>query len=320
MDILIAGAGSLGVAMGATLCAAGCAVSLYARGETKNAIAADGLHRRGLFGDLDEPAGDIAVSDDLGSFGQSRFDYILISVKTLANGELSEALAAHREILKPNGKLIIMQNGWGNDAAYLKYFPPEQVCCARVITGFQRTAPNISTITVHTAPVLLGSLNGLPAEGLAPLAEAISAGGIPCETTEDIGAALWAKMIYNCALNPLGAVLGLHYGALMDTPASKAIMDEVIDEIFAVMHAAGYRTYWDSPEAYKKEFYGKLVPDTYNHNSSTLQDIRKKHPTEIATLTGKIIELGREHNIPTPVNTMLFRLIRTIEANYRYRT
>ncbi len=319
MDILIAGAGAIGVVMGATLHTAGCAVSVYARGGTRDAIAAGGLHRRGLFGDADVPAEDVTVSDGLGAFGPERFDYIVISVKTLANDELSQALAEHREILKPDGKLVIMQNGWGNDAAYLAHFPKEQVCSARVITGFQRLEPNVSNITVHTAPVLLGNLYGLPVDGLTPLAGAIAAGGIPCETTEDVGAALWAKMVYNCALNPLGAVLGLHYGALMDTPASRAIMDDVIDEIFAVMHAAGYSTYWDSPEAYKKEFYGKLVPDTYDHNSSTLQDIRKKHPTEIGTLTGKIIELGAAHGVPTPVNTMLYRLIRTIEGNYQYR-
>ena len=319
MDILIAGAGAIGVAVGATLRCVGCAVSVYARGETMRAIAAGGLHRRGLFGDLDVPAGDIQVTDDLGDFGPGSFDYIVISVKTMANAALSDELAAHREILKDTGKLVILQNGWGNDAAYLKNFPKEQVCSARVITGFQRLEPNVSNVTVHTATVLLGNLYGLPVDSLEPLAEAFRQGGIPSETTDDVGAALWAKMVYNCALNPLGAVLGLHYGALMDTPEAKAIMDDLIDEIFAVMHAAGYRTYWDTPEAYKKEFYGKLVPDTYNHNSSTLQDIRKKQPTEIGTLTGKIMELAAEHGVAVPVNTMLYRQIRTLEANNQYR-
>ena len=317
MDILIVGAGAIGVAMGATLHSVGCSVSLYARGETKKAIAQGGLHRRGLFGDLDVPADAVTVTDDLGTFRSGAFDYVLISVKTMANEAVSQELADHRTILKDGGKLVILQNGWGNDKAYLERFPKEQICSARVITGFQRQEPNVSNITVHTAPVLLGTLYGLPVDCLQPLAEAINAGGIPSQTTDDVAAALWAKMIYNCALNPLGAVLGLHYGALMDTPEAKAIMDDVIDEIFAVIHAAGYKTYWDTPEAYKKEFYGKLVPDTYNHNSSTLQDIRKKHPTEIGTLTGKIIELAAEHGVAVPANTMLYRQIRTLEANYR---
>lgn len=314
MHILIVGTGAIGVAMAATLRASGAEISLLARGNTKEAIAQDGIHRTGLFGPLDFGPDQVTVSDNYDAFPPSAFDYILISVKTMANDEVSDALAAHRQILKPSGKLVLLQNGWGNDVPYLRNFPKEQVCSARVITGFQRSAPNVSRITVHTAPVLLGNLYGLDVSPLEPLAAAINAGGIPCQTTENVAAALWAKMLYNCTLNPLGAVLGLHYGALTEAPEGIAIMNDLIDEIFAVMTAAGYSTYWATPEAYKQEFYSKLVPDTYNHNSSTLQDIRKKHPTEIDTLTGRILELAKEHGIAVPVNTMLYRQIKVLEA------
>lgn len=316
MHILIVGTGAIGVAMAATLRASGAEIALLARGATKDALTSGGIHRTGLFGPLDFGPEEVTVSDRYDAFPDNAFDYILIAVKTMANQSVSDALAAHRSILKPTGKLVLLQNGWGNDVPYLRNFPKEQVCSGRVITGFQRSAPNVSEITVHTAPVLLGNLYGLDVTPLEPLAQAIDAGGIPCQTTEDVAAALWAKMLYNCTLNPLGAVLGLHYGALSEAPEGIAIMNDLIDEIFAVMTAAGYRTYWATPADYKEEFYRKLLPDTYHHNSSTLQDIRKKHPTEIDTLTGRILELAAAHNIPVPVNTMLYRQIKTIEANY----
>lgn len=316
MNLLIVGAGAIGVAMGATLHQAGHQVSVYARGATKEAIASGGLHRRGLLGDLDVGAEAVTVRDDLGAFDADQFDFVLISVKTMANAEIAKLLWEHRSILKEQGKLVILQNGWGNDAAYRSYFPKEQVCSGRVITGFQRLKPNVSQVTVYTAPILLGNLYGLDVSPLEPLAQAINQGGIPCQTTEDVGAALWAKMLYNCTLNPLSAVLGLHYGALSEAPEGKAIMNGLIDEIYAVMQAAGYRTYWDTPEDYREEFYRKLLPDTYHHNSSTLQDIRKHQPTEIDTLTGKILELAEEHGIDVPMNTMLYRQIKTLEANY----
>jgi 2-dehydropantoate 2-reductase len=316
MNVLIVGAGAIGVAMGATLHSVGWNVSVYARGATKEAIDLGGLRRTGLFGDLSAPREELSVSDDYGEFPKETFDYVLISVKTMANDAVSDELAKHRLMLKPECKLVILQNGWGNDRAYLRNFSKEQVCSGRVITGFQRTQPNISNVTVHTAPVLLGNLYGLDVTPLEPLAEAINQGGIPCQTTEDVGSALWAKMLYNCTLNPLGAVLGVHYGALGEAPEGKAIMNDLIKEVFAVMTAAGYHTYWDTPEAYQEEFYRKLLPDTYHHNSSTLQDIRKKHPTEIDTLTGKILELAEEYHVPVPANTMLYRQIKTIEANY----
>ena len=316
MNILITGAGSIGIAMAALLKKAGQQVSIYATGATYAAIAADGVHMTGLFGCLDYAPVAFTLTDSYGKLPQNHFDYILICAKTMANPAIAAALNEHRAILRPEGKLVIMQNGWGNDKAYLDYFSPEQIYSARVITGFQRTAPNASNITVHTAPILLGSLHGCPAGVMEPLADAIAEGGIPCQASDEISKALWAKMLYNCTLNPLGAIVGVHYGALTECKQSVAIMNDTMDEIFAVMHAAGYSTYWPDADAYRKDFYSKLIPDTYNHNSSTRQDILAHRITEIDTLTGRILELAAQHGVAVPVNTMLYRLIKSLEANY----
>lgn len=316
MNILITGAGAIGIAVGAGLASIGQQVSFFARGATKDAIAAGGVHRTGLFQELHIPAEQVRVEDDYAKFAPGSFDFILICAKTLANDQISRALGQNRQILKPEGKLVLLQNGWGNDKLYRRFFDANQVWNARVITGFQRTAPNVSKITVHTAPVLLGSLYGLDCAPMAELAAAIDRSGLPAQASNQVSKALWAKMLYNCTLNPLGAVLGVHYGALTKSPETIAIMNDLMDEIFAVMTAAGYETFWPDAASYREEFYRKLLPDTFYHNSSTLQDIQAKHPTEIATLTGVILELGRAHNIATPVNTMLYRLIRGLEANY----
>ena len=317
MNILIIGAGSVGLVLGTTLLEAGCHVSFFARGATLEAIRTDGVHRQGLFGPLDFPPEAVEyAADQYGEFPDGHFDFILISAKTMANAAISDALAEHRGLLAPEGKLLILQNGWGNDAEYLRNFPKEQICSARVITGCQRSAPNSSTVTVYTAPLLLGNLYGLDTAPLEPLAAAFCAGGFPCEVTDEVGKALLAKLLYNCALNPLGAVLGVHYGALTECPETVAIMNDLIDEMFAVFDAAGLSTWWATADEYRAEFYGKLVPDTYHHNSSTLQDIRKKQKTEINTLTGTILSLGAQYHVPVPANTMLYRLIRAMEANY----
>ena len=98
----------------------------------------------------------------------------------MANDAISRELEQHRNLLKPEGKLVILQNGWGNDAPYLRYFDRSQVCSARVITGFQRLKPNVSKVTVYTSPILLGNLYHLDPSPLEPLAQAITQGGIRC--------------------------------------------------------------------------------------------------------------------------------------------
>ncbi len=316
MECLIIGAGAIGIAIGASLLDSGCNVSYLATGETKRAIDEGGIHRTGLFGALDFPAGSVTTYETYESLPENRFDYIIVSAKTMANDEISKALSKRADVFRPFGKLVIMQNGWGNDVPYLRYFSKEQVYSARIITGFRRIQRNVSEVTVYTAPILLGSLYGCEEAPMKPLAEAINKGNPPCETTMEVGKALWAKMLYNCTLNPLGAILQMTYGRLTEAKETVWIMNDLIDEIFAVMKASGYETFWSTPEAYQEVFYSKLVPDTYDHRSSTLQDIERKKKTEIDTLTGTILKLGKEHGIPVPCNTMIYRMVKAIEQTF----
>lgn len=312
MECLIIGAGAIGIAIGTVLLESGQKISFLAAGNTKDAIENGGIHRTGLFGTADFNSEAITVYDSYEQLPQNTFDYVIISAKTMANEKISTMLSGRKDCLISTGKLVIMQNGWGNDLPYLRYFPKEQVYSARVITGFRRTQPNASEVTVHTAPILLGSLYGYDISPVEPLQKAICQ-TIPCETTMEVGKALWAKMLYNCALNPLGAILKVTYGQLMEKKETMEIMNDLIAEIFSVMQAAGYETFWKTPEEYQETFYGKLVPDTYNHRSSTLQDIEQGKKTEIDTLTGTVIRLAQAHGVSVPCNTMIYRMIRAIE-------
>ena len=93
-------------------------------------------------------------------------------------------------------------------------------------------------------------------------------------------------------------------------------MNNIIDEIFEVINASPYATLWQSSEEYKDIFYSKLVPDTYNHYSSTHQDIQKKIPTEIDSLNGKVIQLGEKYNIDVGTNKLIYNLIKAIEITF----
>ncbi|WP_462316412.1 ketopantoate reductase family protein, partial [Methanobrevibacter sp.] len=244
------------------------------------------------------------------------FDYIFIASKTTANEDIAENLSNHKDILKESTKIIIFQNGFGNDEYYLKYFTKKQVFSARVITGFSRPKRHISEVTVYTEPILLGSLHGEDAKDLQEVADMITASGINCEITDEVDRYLWAKMLYNCALNPLGAILDVTYGQLTESQYTMEIMDNIIDEIFEVIKASPYETLWQTPDEYRDIFYSKLVPDTYNHYSSTHQDIKRKIPTEIDSLNGKVIQLGERYNVDVATNRLIYNLIKAIEIAF----
>jgi len=322
MNILINGAGAIGVALGATMISQGATVSFFAREETAKAIKQNGIKRTGLFTNYEFTPEQCKVYTDYEEIPKNEFDFILVASKTTANDDISKSLNEHRDILKSDAKIIIFQNGFANDEPYLRFFSKEQVFCARVITGFIRPERYISEITVHTAPILLGSLqkdengNIISSKPVAIISKMINDSGIPSETTEELDKFLWAKMLYNCTLNPLSAILRVNYGKLTENEYSINIMNKIIEEIFNVINASGYHTSWNTPKEYQDIFYSKLVPDTYNHRSSTLQDIQKKQKTEIDTLTGKVIELGEKHNVDVTVNKTIYNIIKTIESDF----
>ena len=314
MNILVIGAGAVGIGLATSVASQGANISIYARGKTARAIKKNGIKRTGLFTHYEIE--NVPVYETYEEIPINHFDYIFITSKTTANEDIADNLKDHKDILKKTGKILIIQNGFGNDEAYLKHFPKKQVFCARIITGFTRPERHISEVTVYTEPMQLGSLQNEDPSQLQEVADLITKSGIKCEVTDEVDRYLWAKMLYNCALNPLGAILDMTYGELSENPYTLEIMNNIIDEMFEVINASPYTTFWDNADEYKDLFYSKLVPDTYNHYSSTHHDIQNHIKTEIDSLTGKVIQLADDYNIDVSTNKIIYNLIKAIEITF----
>ena len=316
MNILIIGSGAVGIGIGTSLLSQNANVSFLARKETAAKMKATGVKRTGLFTNYSFNPDEFNVYESYEEIPKDTFDYVCITSKTTVNDDISRRLNDARDILKENFKILIIQNGFGNDEPFLKYFSSDEVFCARIITGFTRPEKNISEITVYTEPILLGSLQGEDITHMQEIADKITASGIKCELSYELDKYLWAKMLYNCSLNALGAILDVTYGKLTENEYTKEIMNKIIDEIFEVIDASPYETLWKTSDEYREIFYTKLVPDTYNHYSSTHQDIKRKIKTEIDTLNGKVIELGENYGIDVSTNKLIYNLIKAIESDF----
>lgn len=310
--VLIAGAGAVGSVFGGLLRRAGYDVALLGRRAHLEAIAADGLRIDGIWGEHCARGFDAAETPGAlcGTFA-----VVLITVKSYDTRAMVEAV---RPLLASDGVMISLQNGLGNVEIVEAVAGPERALGGRVIFGAAVPAPGRARVTVFADPTALGALQ----PGRFPRrdaqarawAERLDAAGVPTIYTERLAALLWAKAFYNAALNPLGALLGVHYGALPARVDSRAVMDAVIDEAFAVALADGAALPWASADAYREEFYGRLVPVTFDHRSSMLQDLECGRRTEIDAINGEVWRRGRTHRVPTPVNEVLTRLLRLREA------
>lgn len=316
MKVLIIGAGALGIGIGASLKDAGAEVDFFAKGETKKAIDETGISRKEWFKDITIPAGQVGTYDDYAKLPDEAYDFIIISTKTVANEEVSEKLAEYAGCMKDGCKIIFMQNGMGYEAPFMEFFEDFEIYHSRVITGFKKTTASHSVVTAHQAPILIGSIYGYDNAPVQPIVDALNQSGIPAQTEKEISKALWAKLIYNTTLNPLGAILGMSYGELADSDYAHSIMDILIEETFEIMNRAGGVTYWSNADEYRKALFDDMIPVTYEHRSSTLQDIERKQKTEIDTLTGALLNLASDCNMAAPMHSMIYSLVKALEEKF----
>lgn len=310
MKILVFGAGAVGLTVGGFL-SRDHDVTLLGRPRYLNPIRKKGLTVSGIWGRHHFPRFSFALSLAQVKKFKTRFDLVLITVKAY---DTERAAREIKKIAGPKTLLLSLQNGLGNIEALHRYFPKKRVLAGRIIFGVEMLAPARVKVTVMAEPSAIGETykKGKSARAIK-IAAMLSRAGVPAAVCQDVKALLWAKVIYNCALNPLASVLGSHYGFLMEKEITRMLMDEAVREIYAVAKKARVYLKPETAEEYLALFYSKLVPRTYAHHPSMLQDLRNGKKTEIEALNGAIAKIGKKFSVPTPVNAMLADMIRQKE-------
>ena len=319
--ILVAGAGAIGSVLGAMLYAAGHDVTLLGRRAHLDAIARDGLHITGLLG-THTIRGMHLVDDPSGLDG--RFDLILCTVKPYDTASIASAIS---DRLAGRGVIVSMQNGLGNIEALADRFGLPRVLGGRVIFGSEIPRPGAAHVTVFADPVAIGPAPALHGgcsrelEGRATeIARMIDSAGVATVACADVMPVIWTKLLYNVALNPLGALFELSYGELAEDPDLRIIMDQVLGEAFAVALELQIALPFADARAYRDTFYGKLVPATATHRPTMLYDLKNRGRTDIDSLNGKIVELAERSGLTAPINAMLVRQIHAAERVARRGT
>ncbi len=141
------------------------------------------------------------------------------------------------------------------------------------------------------------------------MAQALIAAGVPTEISSNVRGALWAKLILNCAYNAVSAIAQLPYGKTVQGEGVKDLMRDVVAECLAVAQAEGVQVPGDAAAA-----VDKLAGSMPNQFSSTAQDLARGKRSEIDYLNGLIVKRGAALGIATPVNRVLWALVKLLES------
>ncbi len=309
MKILVCGLGALGTVFATCLKTTGHNVYGLTKEKYIKQLHNKPLKITGLFGNKEALLDGIFTNID--ELQIKNLDLIIIAVKAY---DTEKTINQIKPLIGNNTLVLLGQNGYGNYEISTSIIDKERVILSRVIFGAKVIEPGFAEVTVFADDVVIGQPEQLISiEKLSEIAEIFNKSGIPTRVSQDVYAILWDKIIYNSALNPLGAILECSYGTLAEHEQTKDIMNQIIKEIFEVAAAHGIRLNWNNAEEYIEHFYKNLVPPTAKHFPSMYYDIQGGKRTEIDALNGAIVKLAKEAGIFASVNATITNIIKVKE-------
>jgi 2-dehydropantoate 2-reductase len=229
--------------------------------------------------------------------------------------QTESAARAVRELLRPDGVALTMQNGVGNGEKISAIVAPHRVVAGVTGHGGSVLGPGRVAHTV-TGANYLGWLDGPVTPELTRIVEAFVAAGMPTTASNDVNELVWSKLVINVGVNAIASVCRTRNVDVARVPEAWRIAKLAIAEASAVAQRKGITLLWDDPIAQCRETY---LANGEHHLSSMTVDVLLGRRTEIDAINGAVVDEGQRVGVPTPVNAILTLLIRTIEQTVERR-
>jgi 2-dehydropantoate 2-reductase len=301
MRVAVLGAGAMGAIFGAALIRAGATVSFFdRRREVVDAIGRDGLVLSGVLGEYALPVKATTDPAELGAV-----DMALVLVDSTSTIDVAPIAAV---CLKPDGFALTLQNGIGNWEALADRLGKDRVLAGSTYNSGAGLGPGRSAHT-NLGVTVVGELDGAISDRATALVALFEAARLPSEASDNIEGHVWSKFVHNCAINPVSALTGLRAGEIARTKPAAELLDRVLDEVLAVVAAAGVRLPEDDPRTHIRDHCW----ERYNR-PSMLQHLESGRGTEIDALNGALVRRAKGLGIPVPVNETIVQAVKAREA------
>jgi 2-dehydropantoate 2-reductase len=214
--------------------------------------------------------------------------------------------------LAPHGICVTLQNGIGGADVLAETLGESRV--SRGVTslgatligpGHVRHAGMGDTVFATTlAPALIQQLS-----------TAFTDGGLPAHASEDLDSLVWGKLVVNVGINALTGILRIPNGMVASHAGARALLAQAVNEAVAVAGALGITLPYSDPLAHVLA----VATATAANRSSTLQDVLRGSPSEIATINGAVVRYARTCGISVPINHLLCDMMDIIDTTTENR-
>ena len=298
MKIAIMGAGGVGAYYGGLLAQAGHEVVLIARGAPLLALRERGLRVHSVLGDF--TVSPVRATDDPSVAGPA--DLVIVATKTYHTDEAAQAI---RPMITPGTVVISLQNGVDATERIGKVIGKDHLLGGATWLSAAIEAPGVIGQYSQFRRIVLGELDGRITTRAEAVAEAFRTTPATVELVSNISQVLWTKFVFISALSALGGLTRVAVGAYRQVPEARALLVEAMSEVAAVAQARGVDMESDIVSK-TLAFIDSADPDI---KPSIQRDIESGRVSELESMIGVVVRLGRELGVPTPVMRFAYAVL-----------
>jgi 2-dehydropantoate 2-reductase len=323
LSYLVVGAGAVGGITAALMKRSGVDVEIICRSDAyARKISREGINISGAAGDFTVKIP--AYSSFASVYDQK--DIILLATKAT---DMIDAAKSVSQILKKEGYIVSLQNGFCEDALAGIVGRDRVIGC---VTGWGATMYDEGDLEMTSkGDFIIGYLDREPDNYLKDIAFSMSS-VVPVITTDNINGHLFSKLIINSCITSLGALCGLYLGEMLSIAKVRKVFIAIIREAMEVATAMNVKVEnFSGSLDFKKFIDGKgffadlrrhLIIRVIGHKykklkSSSLQSLERGKLTEIDYLNGYIADNGKRVGVSVPVNILIVSMIHEIEEKKR---
>ena len=154
--------------------------------------------------------------------------------------------------------------------------------------------------------IIFGELEGTGSDRVKAIQAACKAAGIDAVVSNEINKDRWQKFVGLVGGGGICALTRSSIGPIRKDPDIAALIEELMQEAIAVGRAAGIDL--DSQTAAHWRSFLANVPDSWT--PSIAVDLAAGNRLELPWLTGKVVDLGRQLGVPTPLNRVVYAALK----------
>lgn len=303
MNIVILGAGAIGSLFGGLLSKKN-NVILVGRKPHIQAIKKNGLKITGKT----QLNVKVSAEESISKIGFSP-DLLILTVKSY---DTETAIKEARTIIGDNTAVLSLQNGLDNIEKICKIIDKKNIVAGVTTHGVFFSKPGIIKHT-GIGETHLGELNGKKTERIKQINNLFINSVIETKISTNIFREMWVKAIINSSINPLTTFFQCKNGYLLENPILENLVEKICIESTEIANKEKMQLS-DNIMIKKTKEVIKFTSENY---SSMFQSFRKGGKTEIDSINGKIVRIGKKYGLGAPINETLVYSIKTIcEGKY----